>query len=481
LAVSCGKKVEFSTEGEETELDRGLLEAIKGPMTHLLRNAVDHGIEDPSERRAQGKPETGSLKLRAFHEGGQVIIVIVDDGGGINVSRVRSLAVERGLITKAQAHKLSDQDVSQLIFLPGFSTKAKDVSNLSGRGVGMDVVRSNIEKIGGSVALESVRGVGTTISVRIPLTLAIMPSLMVWSGATRFAIPQANLVELVHVPAAKVASAIEMVQDTPVYRLRGRLLPVVTLGSELKLGDARVPSSMSGIELVILSSDDRTFALVVDDVGDTIEIVVKPLGRELHGLSIYAGATIMGDGGVSLILDINGLARRAGVMSGSILVQDLEDTRDTSEALDENAESLLVLRVGMDRRVAMPVASVVRLLEAPESAVEFSGKREVLQVEGAIVPLLRLADALEVPDAESRDTLSVVLCRQAGRLVGLVATHVHDIVSTVVQVDRVSPRRGIVGSVVVEGRVTLLLDVPDLLRAEGISLVEAQAEEEGIA
>jgi two-component system chemotaxis sensor kinase CheA len=312
LAISCGKQIRVEMEGKETELDKSLIEAMKDPLTHLIRNAVDHGIEMPAARQAAGKPEEGCLLMRAYHEGGQVHIEIADNGAGLNPVKLRTKALEKGLITPERASAMSDQDFRRLIFLAGFST-AEKVTNISGRGVGMDVVKTNIEKIGGVIDLESELGRGTTFKIRIPLTLAIVPALIVTSGGERFAIPQVNLLELIRVNEEQRNAAIEYVHSHPVYRLRGKLLPIVYLNQELRLtATARV------LNIVVLQAGQHQFGLVVDQINDTQEIVVKPLDKVLQDIPVFAGATIMGDGRVALILDILGIAQqRAHIISDS--------------------------------------------------------------------------------------------------------------------------------------------------------------------
>lgn len=311
MAKACGKEVVLDMEGKETELDRTLIDSIKDPLTHLVRNSVDHGIEASEKRVAAGKPAQGRILLRAYHEGGKVNIEIRDDGGGINIEKLRTKAVQKGFVSAEQAQKMTERELLNLIYLPGFST-ADQVTNVSGRGVGMDVVKTNIERIGGLIDIQSQSGVGTTFRIRIPLTLAIIPALIVTSGGERFAIPQVNLLELVRLKAEDARSGIERIQDKCLYRLRGKLLQLVFLNKELALS-ANVDALPEKLTIVVLQSDERAFGLVVDDVNDTGEIVVKPMGKQLKGLSAFAGATIMGDGRVALILDVVGLVQRAGL------------------------------------------------------------------------------------------------------------------------------------------------------------------------
>jgi two-component system chemotaxis sensor kinase CheA len=463
LALACGKQVTIEMAGKETELDKTIIEAIKDPLTHIIRNAVDHGIESPAVRQAAGKPAEGRLALRAYHEGGQVNIEISDDGGGINADRVRQKAVERALITAEQAGRMADRDVFALIFLPGFST-AERVTNVSGRGVGMDVVKTNIEKIGGTVDIQSVLGQGTTLRIKIPLTLAIIPALTVTSGGDRYAIPQVSLLELVRAEQQGGGARIERIHDVPVYRLRGTLLPLVFLNRQLQVGDGPEPGAAANI--VVLQAGDRRFGLVVDQINDTEEIVVKPLGKQLKGISVFAGATIMGDGRVALILDVLGLAQGANVVAEG---RERDRTQADAGATGPGAgelSTLLVLAVGADRRVAIPLGVVARLEELPADSVEWAGGHEVAQYRGRILPLLRLSTVLGVPAAPATGgPLQVVVYVDEGRQVGLVVDHIVDIVEAAVRVERIHPDGLLLGSAAIQGRVTDLLDVRRIVRA----------------
>ena len=464
LSLSCGKQVDLQMVGQDTELDKTIIEAIKDPLTHLVRNAVDHGVEPPEARRAAGKPEVGHLTLRAFHEGGQVNIEIADDGAGIDANTVRDKAVRQGVVTADQAARMADREALTLIFSAGVSTAA-EVTNVSGRGVGMDVVRTNIERIGGSIDILTEIGKGTTIKVKIPLTLAIVPALVVSSDDARYAIPQLSLLELVRLEGEQARSGIELVHGSPVYRLRGRLLPIVDLSSEL----GRRPSDAEDrevINIVVLHADGQHFGLIVDDIHDTQEIVVKPLGSHLKDAALFAGATIMGDGQVSLILDILGIAQRARVVS---------ETRDRSEAAapveqDDlsvtERRTLLLVEVGEDRRAAIDLAEVERLEEFDVSAIEWGGGREVVQYRNAILPLLRLSDALGVMAAfDESASMDVVVHTVHGHSVGIVVGKILDIVEQEVRFDQLDDRPEVMGSVVVQGRVTDVLDARALVGA----------------
>jgi two-component system chemotaxis sensor kinase CheA len=478
LAMSCGKQVRIEMEGKETELDKTLVEAIKDPLTHLVRNAVDHGIETPEERLSCGKPAEGRLSLCAFHEGGQVNIEISDDGTGVDLEQVKQKALEHGLITLDHAARMSEREILNLIFLPGFST-AQKVTNVSGRGVGMDVVKTNIDKIGGVVDIQSQSGKGTTLKIKIPLTLAIIPALTVTSGGDRYAIPQVSLLELVRLEGEQARKSIEMIHGAPVYRLRGHLLPLVYLNRAL---DIKVESSSDGAEkpaadvanIVVLQADDRQFGLVVDEINDTEEIVVKPLGKQLKGITTFAGATIMGDGRVALILDVLGLAQCANVVS-EVRDRAVVEKVAATEVRHDDGESLLLLRGPDDGRMAMPLSLVARLEEFARTAMERSEGQYVVQYRGQILPLIHLSSALterrqqprhagaSEPGAED-EKIQVVVYTDQGRSVGLVVDRILDIAHEAVKTQKRTGRQGTLGSMVVQGRVTELLDVKGIIQ-----------------
>jgi len=464
VSHELGKNIKLIMEGQETELDRTIIEAIKDPLTHIVRNSIDHGIEKPEVRTAAGKPAEGLLILRAFHEGGQVNIEILDDGQGINTARVKQKALEKSLITPDQATRITDREVFNLIFLPGFSTADK-VTNVSGRGVGMDVVKTNIEKIGGSVDVLSQLGQGTTLKIKIPLTLAIIPALIVTSRSERFAIPQVNLLELVRLEGELARKGIEELYGAPVYRLRGQLLPLVYLNREFKLEHSGTEKTATDVQIVVLQADGRQFGMVVDEINDTEEIVVKPLGKQLKCISCFAGATIMGDGRVALILDVLGLAQHAKVIAE---VRDRSLT-DKSKNVDRETQkqSFLVFDAGKNSRMAIPLSAVARLEEFPRQMIERSGGQEVVQYRGNILPLIQvsnyLADGGET--ISTADPLQVVVYSELGRSVGLVVGKISDIVEEVLTVKRDVKREGIAGSAVIQDKVTDLLDVPGIIRA----------------
>ena len=451
-AYACGKKVHLVMEGADTELDKTLIEAVRDPLTHILRNAIDHGIESPADRRQAGKPEEGTIVLRAYHEGGQVTIEVSDDGRGLDWERIRAKALAAGLVTAEQAARMSTRDLSQLVFLPGFST-AQQVTRLSGRGVGMDVVRTCIERIGGLVDIYSESGRGTTLTLKIPLTLAIVPALIVECAGDRYAIPQASLLKLVKLAEGHSDKCLEWVHGTPAFRLHGRLLPVVCL--QRLLGLSACADACTARSLVVLHADERSFGLIVDKICDTEDIVVKPLSRHLKGIPIYAGATILGDGTVALILDVMGMAQEVH-LAGS---EYREETR-THQALAERGHwvTLLVVECG-GQRLALPLAQVYRLEEVPASRLERASGSEVLQYRDRIMPLVRLGTLLGVPQTLSQ-RLPVVVCRQpeGDDFVGLIVDRIVDFVETELHPDLTAGRPS-AGALVLAGRVTELLDL----------------------
>jgi two-component system chemotaxis sensor kinase CheA len=471
IALGCGKQVRIEMEGKDTELDKTIIEAIKDPLTHLVRNAVDHGIEPPEKRKAAGKPVEGLLSLRAFHEGGQVNIEISDDGAGLNREKVVSKAVQKGLISADQVARLNDREIMNLIFLPGFSTTEK-VTNVSGRGVGMDVVKTNIEKIGGTVDLQSKPGQGSTVRMKIPLTLAIIPALIVTSAGDRYAIPQVNLLELVRLEGEQARKGIELVHGAPVYRLRGRLLPLVYLNRELRCegGSASVENQDSAIEIVVLKADDRQFGLVVDAINDTEEIVVKPLSKHLKVINIYAGATIMGDGRVALILDILGLAQCANVVNPTHDCNLTETDEKQDWGKDSgNRKTMLLFEHSENGRMAIDLTLVARLEEFPGDTIEFAGNQEVVQYRGQIMPLVRVSDVLRGKPATARtsgqESLHVVVYAAKGNSVGLVVDRFLDIVEESFEIQPHSRRKGLLGSAVIQKRITDIVDLPGLIEA----------------
>ncbi len=421
LALPFGKQVIVEMEGSETELDRGVVEAIRDPLIHILRNSIDHGIETTERRTRAGKTAAGHLLFRAFQREGGVHVEISDDGAGINLERVRQRAVERGLITTEQAAGMGEQQLANLVFAPGFST-AEQVTNVSGRGVGLDVVKTSIEKIGGTVDLRTVTGQGTTVQIKIPLTLAIIPALIIGAVGQSFAIPQANLVEVVHLQAASGERAIEQICRAPVYRLRDRLLPLCFLDRVLHL-----EAKFSGRSYIaVLQVGTGQFGLVVDAVGDTEEIVLKPLGPKLRTIACFAGAAILGHGQVVLILDVAGLAQMADVGADISLRPQNQDI-ETTGSVDRAAQNWLVFLSTAGSRFALPLSAVTRLEEIPAVRIERSAGREVVQCRGEILPLLRVSRLFREPE-QDRELLQIAVLRESGLTAGLVLDQIEDIV-----------------------------------------------------
>ena len=473
VACNLGKFVRLETLGGETELDKTLLEAIKDPVTHIVRNSVDHGIELPEVRSAAGKNPEGLLRMRAYHEGGDFHLDVEDDGAGIDVQRIKQKAVSRGLVSAPQADSLTEEQLLNFIFLPGFST-AEKVTNFSGRGVGMDVVRTNIERIGGSVKLESTRGHGTAIKLDIPLTLATIPALIVQTGRSVFAIPQACLVEMVCLDSADSVKKIATIDGVCLYRFRGTLVPLVSLRKELRLAPLPTEQTDDSVSLVILRIGGRQIGLRVDQIRHTEEIVIKPLGKLLKSAEVFSGAAVLGDGRVALILDVLAFARRAGIAArqDAGLVKATHAVRAPNERL-----SLLLLGGSNDERMAIPLPLVRRLEEFSASVRERMGGRDVVQYRGHILPLFHLEHLLEerrshprhtstMPGDSAKISAVVVNCGERRN----VLLEVHRILGIVtIDADTISPggRRGVRGSTVIQGRATEVLDLQDLLaRAE---------------
>jgi two-component system chemotaxis sensor kinase CheA len=468
LALNCGKEVQLEMEGQDTELDRTIIEAIKDPLTHLVRNAIDHGIETPEIRRQSGKEAAGRLTLRAFHEGGRVNIEIRDDGAGLNKDRLLKKAIEKELITQQQAQQMAERDIFNLIFLPGFST-AEKVTNVSGRGVGMDVVKTNVEKIGGVIDLQSAPAKGTTVRVSIPLTLAIVPALIISCRNERFAIPQVSVLELVGLDSTS-GHAIELVHGAPVYRLRENLLPLVYLDRELQIASVAEASAAPTGNIIVLQAVGRQFGLVVDDILDTEEIVVKPLSEQFKGITAYSGATIMGDGRVALILDVLGLAQSGRVLSEARAAARAAVQHTSEVAASEERQTLLIARNGADSQVAIPLSNVTRLEGFPANLVKRLGEREVMEYRGQVIPVVRLSQVVPpagaISDqASSGSSIEVVVHSAQGHTIAVIVDCIVDIVEECPSIDSLSSRHGVAGSYMSGENITELLDLPSIVRA----------------
>lgn len=476
LSTSCGKKVKLELFGEETELDKTLIEAIKDPLTHILRNSIDHGIEMPDVRKAAGKSEEGLLQLKAFHEGGKVNIEIIDDGNGISPDKVKEKALAKGLITKELAARMTDRELINLIFMPGFST-AEKVTNISGRGVGMDVVRTNIERINGVIDIQSYPGEGTTMIIKIPLTLAIIPALIVTCDNRRYAIPQANVLELVrHRSGDNGQHKIEQFQGVPVYRLRGRLVPLIYLRSELR---AAPEENSQWNNIVIIQVNDGSYGLVVDKVQDMQEIVVKPLDKQLKNAPIYAGSTIMGDGQVSLILDVMYIAEQCNLISDAKKSMALLEQQEVVTEVIEQGEDLLLVRGQESGRMVIPLKYVSRLEEIARADIEKINSQDVVQYRGKIMPLVHLATAIPDRRAKPRDpddenkregVMQVVVYTKDHMSVGIVIHKVLDIIRQPLVIERPGSRPGVLGSMIVNDFVAEILDVDGVVANENPNL-----------
>ncbi len=508
MSKNLGKQVELVIEGEGVELDKTIIEAIGDPLTHLVRNSMDHGIEMPEVRAQAGKKLPATLKLSAFHEAGQVNIDVMDDGGGIDPQKIKAKALEKGFVEKAELENMSDNELIRLIFKPGFST-AEKVTEVSGRGVGMDVVFSNLSKLGGSVDIESKLGVGTTIHIKLPLTLAIIPSLIIEVAKARYAIPQVNLVELVRIPAAQIHERIEKIEDAALLRLRGELLPIVRVSDILNLRrtytdketgeekpcrrsnipDRRSPELTetdlletpeekerrqkridrrknpdSAYNIVIVNAGELNYGLIVDNLLDSEEIVVKPLGRHFRGIQTYAGATILGDGKAALILDIMGLSHEMNLkvvkerLAETKIHQKLEGTSD--------AQSLLLVHNGEDEQFAIPLGLVSRIEKIKRSEIELTSGKQTLKYRGGSLLLCSIEEVANVKPREDVDNPFVIIFPFAGKEVGVLVSQIIDVVNSDVSIDGETFRQpGILGSAILLDKTTLLLDLYGMVGA----------------
>ncbi len=452
LAQQTGKQIDLEMRGDETELDRTVLDAIKDPLTHMVRNSADHGLESTEDRQAAGKSEVGKIRLNAFHEGGHVIICIEDDGGGINSDRVRQKAIENGILTESDASNMSEKEINNLVFAPGFST-AQQISSVSGRGVGMDVVKTQIERIGGTVDLTSRRGVGTTVRIKIPLTLAIVSALVVESGGLSFAIPQLTVVELVRL-AAEDRHKIEKINQNEVFRLRDRLLPLVHLDRVLGLHEEADNGEDCDVNIVVVQVGDDQFGLIVSEVFDTEEIVVKPVGQLLKDIALYQGTTILGDGRVIMILDVAGIAAQfGGVVGGGDRDQhSAEDDKDWAG----DTTTLLLFDSGGATNMAVPLSLVARLEEFPRNTIERTGDRMVVQYRDNLLPLLPVNEY--ATNSDDVDPQPVVVFQEGDRSMGLAVREILDIREEPLVIRMQSQRPGVLGTAIINDKATDVID-----------------------
>jgi len=503
LAQDIGKEIRLDVEGEDVELDKAVIESIGDPLTHLIRNSVDHGCETPEQRERLGKPRQATIKLHAYHEAGKVVIEVSDNGRGIDTDAVREKAAAQKLVDPQHLAKMTEKELINLIFLPGFST-AKKITDISGRGVGMDVVKTNFTKLGGVIDIESKKGYGTRIRVKLPLTLAIIPSLMMSVADETYAIPQVNLVELVRIPAKDVRNRIERIGDALVMRLRGHLLPVLKLSQvlgieqptiihpetgekipdrrervddrrgapenwtaeqrERRRGTDRRYHSASAVNIAVLSAGTFQYGLIVDRLHESEEIVVKPLGRHFRNCACYAGATILGDGRVSLILDVVGVTRYMNLSDVSSSDRGHDEESRTRQKL-RDAQSMLLFKVAEHEQFAVPLSLISRLEVIPRSSIEEIGGRRTVQYRGGSLPLLDLADVAQVHPLPDQETYFVIVYAVGGKEVGLVVSQIVDIVEASVDFDETTFKQpGIIGSTILSSHTTLLVDLYEVVK-----------------
>ena len=455
LSNELGKKIDLEMQGADTELDRQVLDLIKDPLTHMVRNSADHGLEAVEERRALGKPEHGLIRLSAYHEGGYIIIRVADDGRGLDTDRIKAKAIAQGLVSEADAEKLPEAQIHKFIFAPGFSTAAK-VTNVSGRGVGMDVVRNNIDQIGGTIDVKSVAGAGLSFTIKIPLTLAIVAALIVEAGGHRFAIPQLSVVELVR---ARTGSEhrIESIKNTRVLRLRDKLLPLVSL--RYLFGFDKSASEIDGGFIVVTQVGSQTFGIVVDGVFHTEEIVVKPMSSKLRHISMFSGNTILGDGSVIMIIDPNGVAQAFGTtVASQLAAAEASEIKQAPSA--GSSTSLLVFRAGSMQPKAVPLSLVTRLEEIDAQKIELSNGRHMVQYRGHLMPLISMSDNVRVKGEGAQPLL---VFSDGSRSMALVVDEIVDIVDDTLNIQVASENPGVLGSAIVRGHATEIVDVGHFL------------------
>ena len=469
---ACSKSVVLEMRGSETEIDRSILEAVRDPLTHLLRNAIDHGIETPEERRKVGKNPEGRITLKASHEAGAVHLEIQDDGAGLPLEKIRQKAVREGILTLEQAQRLEPEGIAQLIFRPGFTT-AEKVTSISGRGVGLDVVRANLEKAGGKVEVLSAPGKGTLFKLKIPLTLSSLPALVAWCGNQKFVVPRVHLQEIVRIQDAYIHRGIEYLPEGSVYRFRGKLLPLIFLRELLGISKS---GELPSFHILVLRAEKLLFGLVLDEVMDFQEVMVKPLGRHLKPIPYYLGTTVLGDGQPALILDVAGIAKRCQGTPAETGQAPFTPEIDPLGALADKSQLALLFLTPDDGRMALPLEGVLRLEAFRRSAVEKTGDLEVIQYEGKILPLAFVSrslperrqitrkNALSTPD----EKIQVVIYNNGLKEIGLVVDRVLDIVAASLQVQGPSSRSFVKGTMVLQERVTELLDISALLGALGL-------------
>ena len=455
LAGELGKQIELEMHGADTELDRQVLDLIKDPLTHMVRNSADHGLEIPAERAACGKPEQGTIRLSAYHEGGHIIICIADNGRGLNTERIKAKAIANGLVTEAELEKMTEAQIHKFIFAPGFSTAAT-ITSVSGRGVGMDVVRTNIDQIGGTIDVKSVAGEGSSVTIKIPLTLAIVSALIVEAAGDRFAIPQLSVVELVRA-RANSEHRIERIKDTAVLRLRNKLLPLMHLKKLLKIDDGSSSDPENGF-IVVTQVGNQTFGIVVDGVFHTEEIVVKPMSTKLRHIDMFSGNTILGDGAVIMIIDPNGIAKALGA-AGSASHQIADENAAMRASAAEQMTSLLVFRAGTNQPKAVPLGLVTRLEEIAVDKIELSNGRYMVQYRDQLMPLVQM----EGVSVRTQGSQPILVFADGRRSMGLVVDEIVDIVEERLNIEVAGSKDGILGSAVIKGQATEVIDIGHFL------------------
>ncbi|MBA7465410.1 Sensor histidine kinase RcsC [subsurface metagenome] len=456
LSGELGKQIELEMHGADTELDRQVLDLIKDPLTHMVRNSADHGLETPAERLASGKGEQGTIRLSAYHEGGHIIICIADNGRGLNTEKIKAKAVSSGLVTEAELEKMTEAQIHKFIFAPGFSTAAA-VTSVSGRGVGMDVVRTNIDQIGGTIDIKSVAGEGSSVTIKIPLTLAIVSALIVEAAGDRFAIPQLSVVELVRA-RANSEHRIERIKDTAVLRLRNKLLPLIHLKKLLKIDDGSTSDPENGF-IVVTQVGSQTFGIVVDGVFHTEEIVVKPMSTKLRHIDMFSGNTILGDGAVIMIIDPNGIAKALGAAGNAAHDEISDENAAAQSSSGEQLTSLLVFRAGTAQPKAVPLGLVTRLEEIATDKIELSNGRYMVQYREQLMPLVQMADVT----VQTQGAQPILVFADDGRSMGLVVDEIIDIVEEKLNIEVAGSKDGILGSAVIKGQATEVIDVGHFL------------------
>lgn len=461
LSSKLGKQCELEVEGKEVEVDKTIVESIGDPLTHLVRNSCDHGIELPEKRLAAGKPAKGTIRLKACYQAGKVRIEISDDGAGIDPIKLKAKAVSKGVITQEKADGMSDREAIRLIFAPGFSTAA-EVTDVSGRGVGMDVVQTNIARLGGTVDVESELGQGSSMVVTLPLTLAIIPSLIVQVGRDRFAIPQVNIAELVRVRNSEAQEKLGRVKDAEVLRLRGQLLPLVRLSSSLGCEGPEGPlqgNATGATNIIVVDTGQTRFGVVVDALHDSEEIVVKPLGRHHKDCRELAGATILGDGHVALILDIAGIAAREDLRSEEELQEKGGDAAGAGEG-SVDTQSMLLFRNNESDRFGVPMDLIARIERVKTDQIDSVAGQEVLQYRNTTLPLIRLESCISAGTGDFAESVYIVVYEVRGREIGLIAPMLEDIREVSTEVDTITFReQGVIGSLVIDEKTIRMVDL----------------------